>query len=324
MSLRLPLCRATMSLPPAKRKRMTAPKKHAEFWFSDGSVVLQAGNTQFRVHWSLLARHSAIFRDMQGLPQPADEPTIDGCPVVKLPDDPSDVELLLKGLYDSAFLGREKLSLAAIGAFIRLGRKYQFEDILDSAVARVMAKYPTTLSKYGATTELELWRSMEGYEGIEFDVITLLSDNNIFTALPSAYYRAVNSASMLFDGIPRKDGTRACLAQVDLRRCAIGQQNLFIKQFEPGYTFGWFREWDFEDDCTSLQSCRKEREGFLALYMDDSRPFALVELNFKFHDFCDACARHATDCMNAGRKKIWEELPQMFDLPPWDQLKNDL
>lgn len=68
-------------------------------WNSDGSVILQAANTQFRVHWSVLARHSSVFRDMQGSPQPADQHTIDGCPVVELADDPVDVEYLLRALY---------------------------------------------------------------------------------------------------------------------------------------------------------------------------------------------------------------------------------
>ncbi|KAF7370396.1 BTB domain-containing protein [Mycena sanguinolenta] len=178
-----------MVSPPAKRQRTEfsedVPTKRSELWFSDGSVILQAVDTQFRVHWSLLARHSSVFGDMQKLPQPSDEPTVDGCPVVKLPDDPMDVELLLKGLYDSAFLGR----------------KYQFEDVLDAAVARVTAKYPTTLAEYDATTD---FGTIEGYDGIEFDMVTLLSENNIFTALPSAYYRAVNNASMVNMQFPPK------------------------------------------------------------------------------------------------------------------------
>jgi hypothetical protein len=61
--------------------------------------VLQAGNTQFRVHWSVLALHSSVFSGMQGLPQRDDQLTVEGCPVVELSDDPQDVEYLLKALY---------------------------------------------------------------------------------------------------------------------------------------------------------------------------------------------------------------------------------
>ncbi|KAJ7231873.1 hypothetical protein B0H12DRAFT_996082, partial [Mycena haematopus] len=71
----------------------------SETWFDDGNVVLQAGNTQFRVHWGILALHSSVFRGMQGLPQPPDQPGVDGCPIVELPDDSGDVGYLLKALY---------------------------------------------------------------------------------------------------------------------------------------------------------------------------------------------------------------------------------
>jgi hypothetical protein len=38
--------------------------------------------------------------------------------------------------------------------------------------------------------------------------------------------------------------------------------------------------------------------------------------------FCFACARHTTESIDAGRKKMWDELPKFFDLPPWGELKN--
>ncbi|KAJ7935112.1 hypothetical protein B0H13DRAFT_1474520, partial [Mycena leptocephala] len=63
--------------------------------FDDGSVVLQAENTQFRVHWSILSIHSSVFHDMQGLPQPPDQDSIEGCPVVQLSDLAADVEHIL-------------------------------------------------------------------------------------------------------------------------------------------------------------------------------------------------------------------------------------
>jgi hypothetical protein len=60
-------------------------------WHGDGSVVLQAGNTQFRVHWGVLALHSSVFHDMEELPQPQEQLTVEGCPIVELSDEPDDV-----------------------------------------------------------------------------------------------------------------------------------------------------------------------------------------------------------------------------------------
>jgi len=94
--------------PPPSEHRV----KHADLWFCDGSVVLQAESVLFRVHKSQLSRRSVIFSDMFTLPQPpvitthatlADE-TYEGCPVIKLHDSAEDVANLLLALYDGPFV----------------------------------------------------------------------------------------------------------------------------------------------------------------------------------------------------------------------------
>lgn len=74
-----------------------------DFWFSDGNMVLLAGNVAFKVHRGQLVRHSDIFHDMFSMPQPEGEDgqgLLDGCPWVELHDDASDVLHLLRALYD--------------------------------------------------------------------------------------------------------------------------------------------------------------------------------------------------------------------------------
>ncbi|KZV92456.1 hypothetical protein EXIGLDRAFT_749674 [Exidia glandulosa HHB12029] len=43
-----------------------------QWWFNDGSIVLQAGNTLFKLHLSILARASAFFKDFE---ESRDRPT---------------------------------------------------------------------------------------------------------------------------------------------------------------------------------------------------------------------------------------------------------
>ncbi|KAK6981071.1 hypothetical protein R3P38DRAFT_3334053 [Favolaschia claudopus] len=98
------------ALPSTKRKRTedasepamanTTPITRSEIWVPYGDMVLQAESTQFRVNRDVLARQSPVFSDMFSLPQPSDEPTIEGCPVVHLFDSAKDWELLLEILYD--------------------------------------------------------------------------------------------------------------------------------------------------------------------------------------------------------------------------------
>jgi hypothetical protein len=87
--------------PLAKRQRLEVVEDvtRSDIWYDDGSVILQAETTQFRVHWGVLSEHSTFFRDMRGLPQPPDQPSIEGCPIVELYDSFTDVKHLLDALY---------------------------------------------------------------------------------------------------------------------------------------------------------------------------------------------------------------------------------
>ncbi|KAJ6519060.1 hypothetical protein C8R45DRAFT_885318 [Mycena sanguinolenta] len=311
--------------PPAKRAQKIT--RSTESWFGDGNVVLQAQNTQFRVHWGILAHNSLVFRQMQGLPQPPDseQSSVEGCPVVEIYDEAEDVGYLMNALYTPTFLSTKKLSLPVVGALIRLGRKYEFKDLLDSAVARVAAECPTTLQQLDASSDG--YATIKWYPGIEIDMVALVSENNIWSSLPSACYDAVfrsYTVGDLFDGMLRRDGTRASLSPANLRRCLIGREKFMIKQFETGYAFGWTRKWEFTD-CTSPVMCFKMREDILEQFKKKPQICALCKMDWLgFIKLCTACTRHATESVAAGRQKIWEELPQIFDLPHWNELKNDL
>ena len=78
------------------------PPVRSMYWFDDGNVILEAENTQFRVHRSLLARHSKVFKDMFSLPQPATDPGLrpECCPVVFLSDKVTDLECVMSVIYD--------------------------------------------------------------------------------------------------------------------------------------------------------------------------------------------------------------------------------
>ncbi|KAJ6456117.1 hypothetical protein C8R45DRAFT_914190 [Mycena sanguinolenta] len=317
-----------MASPPASPGENSSWTCSQVLWYKDGSVVLRATNTQFRVHWSVLAQHSSVFRDMEELPQPPDQPTVDGCPIVELADDPKDVENLLKAMYIPAFYCQKKLPLPVVDALIRLGRKYDCKYFFDSAVARLTAEFPPTIEEFDTIQNDNTAGSIEWKADFSlFDIIAVASNNNILSALPSAYYRAARqSLEKLFDGIERADGTRASLASVDLRRCALGQQTLLHKQLQAGYTLGWTRKWEF-DDCIKLTACRNLRENISSFYLDEkvaAMGALLSSTNFRKWNFCSACAQHITDSMVTGRKKFWDELPEIFGLSAWSELRNDM
>lgn len=72
-----------------------------ELWFSDSGLVIQAEQSLFRVSGAVLGAQSTFFRDMLLVPQPLNEPSVEGCPVVHLPDSATDVTYFLKAIFNS-------------------------------------------------------------------------------------------------------------------------------------------------------------------------------------------------------------------------------
>lgn len=81
---------------------------HTSLYLEDGNICLASGlpdspspRTVFRVHKSLLARHSPVFRDMFALPTDAGvQDQYEGLPLVIMQDRTSEIEPLLLALYD--------------------------------------------------------------------------------------------------------------------------------------------------------------------------------------------------------------------------------
>ncbi|KAJ6497663.1 hypothetical protein C8R45DRAFT_865579 [Mycena sanguinolenta] len=321
-----------MSPPPAKRQRTEDVSiTRSNIWFKDGSIVLQAENIQFRVHWSILALHSPFFADLENLPQPPDQPAIDGCPVVPFHDSAVDLQYLLDAIYDPyvylVFDRQTTLPLAAVGAMIRLGRKYDFKSFLDSAMKRFTSQAPTTLAEYEVLFATGSYPTRITSESRRFpsQFLKLAQENNILSALPVAYLHA---AQLDIVSLVRSFQHHASIVadfQTDsdtLKRCLIGREILLTKQFQPGYPMGWLVQCRCPDS-----SCATFRKIEFRGYMEEKlvNAFKLSKLDTAHWEdsLCDSCYQDALE-YNDGRKKMWEELPGIFNLPEWDQLTNDI
>lgn len=78
----------------------TSPHRVQELWFDDGNLVIQAGNSQYRVFRGILAARSPVFQDMLSFPQPPDSELVEGCPVVFLPDSSMEVGAFLRAIFE--------------------------------------------------------------------------------------------------------------------------------------------------------------------------------------------------------------------------------
>ncbi|KAJ7227462.1 hypothetical protein GGX14DRAFT_630052, partial [Mycena pura] len=295
------------------------PVTRSEIWHPDGSVVIQAQNTQFRVHWSVLSLHSSLFRGMLELPQPQDteQPSVDGCPIVELSDESEDVKQVLGALYNPLFLGQKALPLRVIGSLLRICRKYEFRDVLQNIVERLTYENPATLEGYDALKTGNAYSPtrIQNHHGILYDTITLAWENNILSVLPCAYYRAL---SAIFDGIPRGDGTVATLAPIHQRACTLGRASLFSAQWDTGNTFGWT---ETTANCTDVPGCKLRKQLFFRRHVVRGSLAPFCALGFVDSlNLCAACTADVKTKMIEGRRKMWEMLPGFFELPPWSEL----
>ncbi|KAJ7043731.1 hypothetical protein C8F04DRAFT_1073109 [Mycena alexandri] len=316
---------SSSNAPPPKRQRTEdAPVTRSDIWYSDGSVVLQAQDTQFRVHWSLLAQNSSFFRDMQALPQPPDQPSVEGCPVVRLHDAVADVKNLLTVLYTPMFPLERAASFQTIASVVRLGRKYEFRKLLDWAVDLVMSTSPTDVLSYDEDFPGE---DIIDCPGLGLEILTLARENNILGALPCAYYRVVATYSQkeLFDGVSTDSDELVSLPSIDLRRCILGREALISAQMKPGYTLDWLSTWVPSQHCATAAACAGKRDKEFRRCMSNPAVHALdYSVPFGSGSFCFECSPRIKQLVRAGKWKVWEKLPSFFDLPPWNELKNDL
>ncbi|KAF9034392.1 hypothetical protein BJ165DRAFT_1534199 [Panaeolus papilionaceus] len=202
-----------------------------DIWYSDGSVILQAGQTQFRVHKSILEACSSVFKDMFSLSQPEhsdSEGTIDGCPVVYLHDPAQDLALLLEAIYrhpnsgvtptaDLVIIRFEMLSV-----MLRLGNKYDIPHLRDNALYRIRAEYapePHDLS-------LDHFVYFSSDDAVPFEIVRLAYEEGVFSVLPVAllHIAVYYNVKQIFAGVERDDGTRATLPLAMIRACLEGRE----------------------------------------------------------------------------------------------------
>ncbi|KAF7984459.1 hypothetical protein HWV62_14556 [Athelia sp. TMB] len=127
----------------------------SRIWYEDGTVVVEAEKTQFKVHRSLLSQSSSVFRDMFTSPQPLNlqEELVEGCPVVQLTDSKMDVEHVFDALFrPREFLGKP-LPIGVVAAFLRLGMKYDIDALRKEALRRLYYEFPVDFDTFLATDD---------------------------------------------------------------------------------------------------------------------------------------------------------------------------
>ncbi|KAF7359024.1 hypothetical protein MSAN_01243100 [Mycena sanguinolenta] len=183
------------------------PMHVVELWFSDGSLVVQAEKSLFRVSGAVLAARSSVFNDMLGIAQPADTETIDGCPMVRLPDSAEDVTCFFRAIFDSSFFEPYpcKVSFGNALSIARLSHKYSVDYLLRRALVHLSYEFPTTLSAFDKWPDMCSTDFREVKHGLSpyVAVVQLARQVNAPWMLPLAFYKLASADGKIIQKVLR-------------------------------------------------------------------------------------------------------------------------
>ncbi|KAJ2930326.1 hypothetical protein H1R20_g6782, partial [Candolleomyces eurysporus] len=177
---------------PTSMERHPNPTKHEQFWFHDGSVILQVESKLFRVHQTILANHSEVFAGLFEVPQPPGEHMLEGCHIVVLHDKEQDFVDMLHAVYNPSYFDTLPPTadvdtvLHFISGILRLSTKYLARTLRNRCITLFASKFPSTFSDY---TTKSTSTSHERYKSdTVMHAIALARETQVYEVLPYAYY----------------------------------------------------------------------------------------------------------------------------------------
>ncbi|KAF7969601.1 hypothetical protein HWV62_26837 [Athelia sp. TMB] len=319
----------------------TAPITHSDIWFEDGNVVLQAERTQFRVYRGMLARNSSVFRDMFSIPQPApSEESADGCAVVCLPDAAQDVEIVLRALTEPGFVipgdrsyltARGSMPIERVAALLRLGQKYDFEALRTEALHRIFYEVPTTLEDFDSHAKCsQIYTEVDGT--LWPNLLKLARDHNLQSALPLALYRCSGGIDIDSEDSSYPFGESGYLISVEDQILCLSCFSRLMRLHKL-LTKKWLQSIPKPfSACVDTGSCNHAHEFHLRnavclesglAGLDDGYMYAWRSSMLMSYRVCQPCNEVIKAMHNAVRQDFWAQLPEIFGLPGWDELRKE-
>jgi hypothetical protein len=111
-------------------------------------LVRSSDHANFRVHKSVLALSSPFFKDLLSLPQPSDAETVDGLPVVPLPEEADVLNSLISLLYPVTPMIPD--SYQKVFALLAVCQKYEIESVESNIRSAIkLGKFPAPVKAEG-------------------------------------------------------------------------------------------------------------------------------------------------------------------------------
>ncbi|KAJ7617591.1 hypothetical protein DFH06DRAFT_100306 [Mycena polygramma] len=288
-------------------------------WFPNETLVLRAGTKIFQVPKALLAARSSVFRDMIGFPQPPGTETElhEGVPVVDLPDAASDVNAFLMAIFDSSYFmpAPEPIELNAVLGILRLSHKYDVPYLYMRALKRLSIRYGAqSVDQYLTPERHYMTLGMGSHTRGIAKVIEVLTEVGALWLLPMAYYMCSTRPAFLLRGVEGYETTmQKCLVGQDALRRGTAAANRFLVARSSSF-------------CTNPDNCNRFRLVALDQHFTNVQDGADLHPLDNWDDiweaipFCGYCATVARARHAEVLQAFWDNLPNLFELPPWPEL----
>ncbi|KAJ7700676.1 hypothetical protein B0H17DRAFT_925098 [Mycena rosella] len=324
------------------------PRRVEDLWFEDGNLVLQAGNSQFRVYGGLLAARSPIFQDMLSFPQPPDSELVEGCPLVRLPDAEIDVTHFFKAIFIPEYFApfpALTTSDIVVGC-LRLGHKYEVDYLRRCALIHLSSRYRTTLSEYDsrvdpspdhhAPSTIMSWPFPDGTPTFKICVIQLAREVDALWVLPLAFYDLSTSFNMPTDfpeAIGRGIFHGAVYNGVPTSLSVQDQDSFLQGHFNHTRAavdiVGFLLDPPDVNGCASPNQCLAGRAKAIRATAWMLQRYAHIPLAIwndddwvKYcDDVCPTCIVELKRTRAEARQELWYDLPDMYGLPAWEELE---
>ncbi|KAI0826509.1 hypothetical protein BC628DRAFT_1320092 [Trametes gibbosa] len=294
-------------------------KRDSELWFDDGNLVLVAGDVEFKVYRGPLIAHSPIFKDMLSLPQPGgqDRSSEDACPVIPLHDSVDDLRHALRVFVPGYTLraGVLEPTYDEVAACIRIGHKYQIDELVQRNIAYLQKLYPSDFDSYLATRRGTRPPTFTRPHAI--GVVNLARFASAPALLPAALMECCTLGADIVHGLLHADGTREMLSAEDLGRCFVGRARM--AQASARIAHQMFRQ-SVARGCRYSTYCQRVLQRLLAELGN-----ARIELVSNL-DWCTPWAGYVDDKDEDGElcakcyKMLDEERPRQLQREVWQVL----
>ncbi|KDQ49707.1 hypothetical protein JAAARDRAFT_616720 [Jaapia argillacea MUCL 33604] len=301
-----------------------------DLWYEDGSVGLRAGMTLFRVHTSILSRHSEVLKAIFSQALETNSEMYEGCPLVEVTDSENDWEHFLKTIYIwPYFMPMFKEPFDVVAAVARLSTKYACSDLRYRATLHLASVFPFSPTNWAIRDKTRL---IPPFEGELAAYLKLAFECDLKIILPALYYSACQGpladALKAFDSVRHStnlDVSPAFLLGRDRLRYAENQSaSAYLLQRNPTFwcVLGCDVEEGFLRDraealVRSTASASAEQKTYAQCCIRHHHP---VEGH---HSKCYWYCTFIEQSIEASRNSVWEKLPEFFGLSDWETLKKE-